>query len=81
MSLMIHLLSFFHSLFTESPRDMVIKKILDLWLYGVHMNVLTTERHQYTPFFKFKSSNVKGLVQPKMKIKSLITHPHTVPTL
>jgi len=26
---------------------------------------------------KFK---VKGLVHPKMKIKSLITHPHAVPT-
>jgi len=23
---------------------------------------------------------VKGLVHPKMKIKSLITHPHAVPT-
>jgi len=24
--------------------------------------------------------NIKGLVHPKMKIKSLITHPHAVPT-
>jgi len=23
---------------------------------------------------------IKGLVHPKMKIKSLITHPHAVPT-
>jgi len=25
--------------------------------------------------------SLKGLVYPKMKIKSLITHPHAVPTL
>jgi len=37
---------------------------LDLWLYGVHMNVLTTERRQYTPFFKFKSSHVNSSVSP-----------------
>jgi len=27
-----------------------------------------------------KPNSVKGLVHPKMKIKSLITHPYVVPT-
>jgi len=26
------------------------------------------------------NGKIKGLVHPKMKIKSLITHPHAVPT-
>jgi len=29
---------------------------------------------------KHHNSSIKGLVHPKMKIKSLITHPHAVPT-
>jgi len=31
-------------------------------------------------FTKTQGCDVKGLVHPKMKIKSLITHPHAVPT-
>jgi len=29
---------------------------------------------------QFKLGEIKGLVHPKRKIKSLITHPHAVPT-
>jgi len=30
--------------------------------------------------YTYESVFIKGLVHPKMKIKSLITHPHDVPT-
>jgi len=39
----------------------------------VMLNPLRLER-------KRKYRNIKGLVFPKMKIKSLITHPHAVST-
>jgi len=39
---------------------------------------------KYIPFKMFEDIMIvlifKGLVHPKMKIKSLITHPHAVPT-
>jgi len=31
-------------------------------------------------FFALADTGFKGLVHPKLKIKSLITHPHAVPT-
>jgi len=45
----------------------------------------TAYRHIYThsicePWVNSNNYGVKGLVHPKMKIKSLITHPHAVPT-
>jgi len=55
------------------------KKLL---LISLNMCIVTIKGH----FISFSAgvhvffSTLKGLVHPKMKIKSLITHPHAVPT-
>jgi len=40
----------------------------------------TNKNSQYPSNMHANKQLVKGLVHPKMKIKSLITHPHAVPT-
>jgi len=50
-----------------------------------HMSSTNSKPQPSNQFFKDKikfspTFYLKGLVHPKMKIKSLITHPHAVPT-
>jgi len=44
-------------------------------LFNFHQRILTKLYHGF-----HNNTCIKGLVHPKMKIKSLITHPHAVPT-
>jgi len=50
--------------------------------YTFFIHQFTTFLNLFDIFTEQKGQNkvVKGLVHPKMKIKSLITHPHAVPT-
>jgi len=47
-----------------------------VWLLGDFVLGLS----ENLAFFQLESRILKRLVHPKMKIKSLITHPHAVPT-
>jgi len=46
----------------------------------LYINPIKTFRNFKRTLFNLKNRLVKGIVHPKLKIKSLITHHHAVPT-
>ncbi len=76
----------------ESSSDHLLRKLSsywDLWILIVDFGILSTvwdivevfseDLNKVLGVFLVENQQLKGLLHPKMKISSLITHPHVVP--